>query len=228
VLTLFFHLSPKLEQQGWGSGSELGRAILSQEIGAYGTSTDSAQQQETDRMYDSTFQSDPGHISRAELRFNAALRAAGVSRGGMALTTRRRRTQERPPAKPVLKSSPASGSDWVAYPDGQGRAKEDVTINIYGKQQQLRASGPPHRASPRRMSASEARRDLFGYFDGISSQVADQERKHARLMLDRLGSGRRGRQGGDEAGARGRTAAKKDATSMSILRLLSKAMKSDA
>lgn len=220
--------SPKLVQQGWGSGSESGRAILSQEIGAYGTNTNSAQQQETDRMYDSTFQSDPGHISRAELRFNAALRAAGVSRGGMALTTRRRRrtTQERSPDKPVLRASSVPGSDWVAYPEGPGRAKEDVTINIYRKQQQLRAS--PHRASPRRMSASEARHDLFGYFDGISNQVADQERKHARLMLDRLGSGgRTGRKGGDVAGARGRTAAKKDATSMSILRLLSKAMKSD-
>lgn len=185
----------------------------------------SAQQQDTDDAYDSNFGSDPGHISRAELRFNAALQAAGVTRGGMVAAPARRGR-----VLPRLKAAPGAGRNWVAYPESGARgAKEDVTINIY-KQQALRQAAVRQRqARPRSMSAAEARSDLFGYFDGITSQVAYQERKHARQVLDRLGSeekgaGREGSSAHMQArGRRGPRAARGEGES--ILRLLDKAMK---
>jgi hypothetical protein len=50
------------------------RSILSEEIGTYGTGLSNREYAHTDSAYDNTFQNDPGHTSRAEIRFNEALR----------------------------------------------------------------------------------------------------------------------------------------------------------
>jgi len=50
------------------------RLALEQEIGSFGTGLSNNQEVAVDDAYDNTFMNDPGHISRAEILFNRALK----------------------------------------------------------------------------------------------------------------------------------------------------------
>lgn len=117
-------------------------------------------------MYENTYQDDPGHISRAELRFNAALRAAG-GRGGSEV----KQTQMSVAAAPRL------SSQWTAFPDpSTHHAKETVIID----EKPVRKQAAPRHFG---MTAEEARADLGGYFNSIDHQVKKAERRHAQQIL---------------------------------------------
>jgi len=142
---------------------------MEQEIGSFGTALNSRQNQDTEKVYENTFQDDPGHISRAELRFNAALRAAGGRDVGSATSDRM-----------GVVSAPRLSSQWTAFPDPTEH-KDKLTVNIEEKPVQKQAA-PRHFG----MTAKEARADLGGYFDSIDHQVKKQERKRAQQLLHAL------------------------------------------
>ena len=147
------------------------KIVLEQEIGEYGTGLNNQQSLNADNLYENTFQDDPGHISRAEIRFNAALKAAG-GEGGQPLAQ----------ARAPLAAAPSSGSGWAAYPVlSRKRKAQGVTVNIVeGKR-----GREEHRHG---MSASEARGDLESYFSSLGNQLKAQERKHAQQILNSLSS----------------------------------------
>jgi hypothetical protein len=204
---------------------------LSEEIGAYGTGLDNSDSANADHDYEDTFSTDPGHISRAEIRFNAALRAAGMPTS---------ESPSRPVRKPALHTAPAPAPDadtsstdeWTAFPEPSegGSSKEAVTVNLYGYgQDPTKAAAAPAPSAARTrlgMSSRAAQKDLLGYFNDLDSQVHDEERKHAREVLHRLGGN-----GDAQAGMKltqTHTATHRSRGSQnSIMRLLRKAMESD-
>lgn len=98
-------------------GSGGGSVALEAEIGEFGTGLGRRQTQEADSQYDQSFGNDPGHTSRAEIRFNAALHAAG-GRGSRGRSAR----------ASMKATAPA---EWQAFPedaDKGGRGKVTVIV----------------------------------------------------------------------------------------------------
>ncbi len=201
---------------------------LSEEIGAYGTGLSETDSADADDAYENTFSDDPGHISRAEIRFNAALRAAGVRTTAPSKTVR----------KPALRAAPApaqdtSSTEWTAFPDpSEGRKKEEVTVNLYGYGDKPTAAAPAATAPSRSrlgMSSREAQKDLLGYFDTLDNQIHDEERKHAKEVLTRLGGsgGSQTKLSQAQPQQKERRHSRGRNRENSIMRLLRKAMESD-
>jgi len=145
---------------------EMKGVALEQEIGSFGTAYSRGG---IDSAYDRSFGGDPGHISRGELRFQAALRAAG----GTAEDTEG-------------DSRPTAGSKWRAYPEGDATGSKKTVVNVYSNKQLTSA---PARAPPAHvgMTSDEANKDLNNYFGSIDRQVKLRERREATAMLRRLG-----------------------------------------
>ena len=143
--------------------------ILEEEIGAFGTALNQRQVQDADAQFDDTFQDDPGHISRGEIRFEAALRAAG----GRNPAERRRRTQFEVQRRPNLRAQ------WTAIPEDDEKPGK-VAVNI--------VASAPAPAPVRRLGMSDkaARSDLNSYFSSLASQVKAQEKIHAERELGEL------------------------------------------
>jgi len=146
---------------------------LEEEIGSFGTALNSRQNRDTDQIYENTYQNDPGHISRAELRFNAALRAAGGRSGQDVVAT------SAPEMNMVVAPRLTSSAQWTAFPD-PATHHDKLTVNI--EEKHTKEAAPRHVG----MTAAEARQDLGGYFDSIDHQVKLQERRHAQQILHSL------------------------------------------
>jgi hypothetical protein len=92
--------------------------VLEAEIGEFGTGLGRRQTQDADDQYEDNYGDDPGHTSRAELRFNAALRAAG-GRGGRGRSARGSMKKTIAPA------------EWQAFPEDTAHGgKGKVTVII--------------------------------------------------------------------------------------------------
>ena len=94
--------------------------VLEAEIGEFGTGLGRRQTQDADTQYEDNYGDDPGHTSRAELRFNAALRAAG-GRGGRGRSARS--------ARGSMKAT--ATAEWQAFPeDAAHGGKGKVTVIV--------------------------------------------------------------------------------------------------
>ena len=199
------------------------RFSMEQEISSFGTGLSSKEQDDTEKQYEDTFYDDPGHISRAELRFRKALNAAGGL--SMAHVGRAKAYYETEDAEPVrstrARSKKQSLSKWTAIPDD---STSDGMVNIVINAPKKVAKTTSSRLG---MSSLAARKDLESYFDGLGTQIHQQERKHVSEVLQRLsGAGPAGDavQGEKQAGGAGGGKGRRRDTSM--LRLLEKAMRS--
>eukprot|EP00282_Hemiselmis_andersenii_P033930 CAMPEP_0169476920 /NCGR_PEP_ID=MMETSP1042-20121227/27634_1 /TAXON_ID=464988 /ORGANISM="Hemiselmis andersenii, Strain CCMP1180" /LENGTH=238 /DNA_ID=CAMNT_0009591223 /DNA_START=10 /DNA_END=726 /DNA_ORIENTATION=- len=143
-----------------GGGKEVG---LEQEIGTFGTGS----VPDVDTAYDQAFGGDPGHISRGEMRFAAALRAAGGTISAPA-------------------ELPARGGQWAAYPEAPAPGSRKTVVNVYNSKQLARR--PAVKAAPHLgFTTAEANKDLNSYFNSIDHQVKAQERKEVVSLLHSLG-----------------------------------------
>jgi hypothetical protein len=202
------------------------RISLEEEISSFGTGLSRKEQDDTEEQYENTFYDDPGHISRAELRFRRALNAAGGL--SMAHVGRAKAYYETDDSEPVrstkAKSRKQSLTKWTAIPDdSQDDGMVNIVINAPKKPAQVASSGFG-------MSTLAARKDLESYFDGLDTQIHKQERKHVSEVLQRLsGSGSSsGDAASDKTAGRGRDSrsdGKGRRRDNSMLRLLEKAMR---
>jgi len=144
--------------------------VLEEEIGSFGTALNQRQVENADAEFDDTFQDDPGHVSRGEIRFEAALRAAG----GRNPAERRRRPRFEMQRRPNLRAQ------WTAVPEEDQRPSSKVAVNI--------VAAAPAPAAPSRLGMSDkaARNDLNSYFSSLASQVQEQEKVHAERVLGEL------------------------------------------
>jgi len=155
------YLNTFMSKQGASAGS----VVLEEEIGTYGTGLGRRQVRDADAEYESKFGADPGHTSRAELRFNAALAAAGGRSG----RDGRGRTGMKATAAPA---------QWEAFPEkASPRNKVEVVVEKEGAP----ASSAGHNFFG--MTAAQARADIGGYFNSLGSQVQKQENLHAQQVL---------------------------------------------
>ena len=194
---------------------------LEEEISAFGTGLSREAQSSADAVYDNTWNDDPGHISRAEVRFNRALHAAG---GLSQAHTSKAPAYDEKKAPAGIKQNL---KQWTAYPDPGADGGGTVNIIINKKHASRgRAQGG--------MSSLAARQDLESYFDGLGSQIHTLERKHVSEVLRRLDTDdaqpSEGQEGGRSSPGR-RTRSSGSTAKMpkdsSMLRLLEKAMKSN-
>jgi hypothetical protein len=74
--------------------------------------------------------------------------------------------------------------EWQAIPD-EARAQKKVNVNVYNKPKLVQAvvAAPAHVG----FTASQAQKDLNGYFDSIGNQIHNEERKEAESKLQSLG-----------------------------------------
>ena len=153
-----------------GGVAKRGAVVLEEEIGAFGTALNQRQVEDADAEFDDTFQDDPGHVSRGEIRFEAALRAAG----GRNPADRRRRPRFEMQRRPNLRAQ------WTAVPEEDERPRSKVAVNI--------VASAPAPAAPSRLGMSDkaARNDLNSYFSSLASQVKEQEKVHAEHVLGEL------------------------------------------
>jgi hypothetical protein len=153
--------------------------VLEDEVGSYGTALTGQQQENADQEFDDTFQDDPGHISRGEIRFNAALRAMGGRNPG-------RREQRRRGSRLVLERRVdlhVQQPTWTAIEEPeQKRPKANVAVNIMASVPSPAPAPPSHLG----MSDKEARSDLNSYFSSLSSETLAQEKKHDEYRLNQL------------------------------------------
>jgi hypothetical protein len=143
--------------------------VLEEEIGAFGTGLNGRAVRDADAEYEDRFQDDPGHVSRGELRFNAALHAMG----GRNPAERRRRYRQ-------VERRPNLRAQWTAIPEPEERPASKVAVNI--------VASAPAPAAPTHLgfTDSEARTDLNSYFSSLSSQAKTQAKKHAEQVLGEL------------------------------------------
>ena len=161
----------KLLIQGADRGMTSNRAVvLEEEIGVFGTALNGRQTNDADSEYEDVFQDDPGHVSRGEIRFNAALRAMG---GRNPAYDRRRR------AHFAVQRRPNLSSKWTAVPEVEEKQPK-VEVKV--------VAAAPAPAAPSRlgMSDKEARSDLNSYFSTLASQAKSQAKKHAEQVLGEL------------------------------------------
>jgi len=143
--------------------------VLEEEVGSFGTSLNQRQVQDADAEFEDRFQDDPGHVSRGEIRFNAALH----DMGGRNPTERRRRYRE-------VERRPNLRAQWTAIREPVEKLPSKVAVNI------VAAAPAPSIPSHVGMSDSESRNDLNSYFSTLSQQVKSQEKKHAEQVLGEL------------------------------------------
>jgi hypothetical protein len=213
--------------------SSVSRIVLEQEISSFGTGLSTKDRDETEQQYEDTFYDDPGHISRAELRFRKALQAAGgLSMAHVARAKAYYETDgENEASKPrQAKSHKQTLSKWTAFPENDSASGGDGLVNIVINTPKKNAQAASSRFG---MSSLAARQDLESYFDGLDNQIHTQERKHVSEVLQRLSSGgvatgavvNRNSAAG-RVGAGGSGAGKGRTRDTSMLRLLQKAMQS--
>mmetsp|Transcript_44296 Transcript_44296/g.118173 ORF Transcript_44296/g.118173 Transcript_44296/m.118173 type:complete len:226 (-) Transcript_44296:240-917(-) len=196
---------------------------LEQEIGNYGTAESERDRDLTEEEYENTFYDDPGHISRAELRFRKALRAAGgLSIAHVAHPKAYYETDmdDAPLPSRYARGKANSGkqtlSQWTAIPDDSADSSAvNIVINTpkkHSKQTKSRLG----------LSTLAARQDLESYFNSLDHKIHVQEKKHASEEIQRLsGDGSEATSSGRQSGG----ARKSKGTSM--MRLLEKAMESN-
>ena len=205
------------------------RYVLEAEISSYGTGQSEKEQDDTERQYEDTFYDDPGHISRAELRFRKALNAAGGL--SMAHVGRARAYYEtedddvsEPRRSTQTRSKKQSLSKWTAFPEDDSSSDGAVNIVINAPKKSAQVT-----SSRFGMSSLAARQDLESYFDSLDTQIHKQERKHVSEVLQRLSS-TNGNPGpasrGSKGAANGGGGGKGRRRDTSMLRLLEKAMQS--
>ena len=170
-------------------------AVLEEEIGAFGTALNQRQVEDADAVFDDTFQDDPGHTSRGEIRFEAALRAAG----GRNPAERRQRAQF------TLQRRPNLRAQWTAIPEEDEKPSK-VAVNIVAS---APAPAPVRRLG---MSDTDARSDLNSYFSSLASQVKEQEKRHAEHELGELS----GVDSSSDSGDRDSSASKSASTRQSL------------
>mmetsp|Transcript_32596 Transcript_32596/g.50713 ORF Transcript_32596/g.50713 Transcript_32596/m.50713 type:complete len:284 (-) Transcript_32596:441-1292(-) len=152
-------------------------AVLEQEIGAFGTRLRQSQQRDIEDVYDDTFQGDPGHISRAELRFNEALNSAG-GRSHEHTYSSYSRSERMSGGSARLRSA----DQWSAFPEGRLAHHKPTQLTVNIREDHHKEAAPRRRG----MTASEARSDLNSYFKDQDSQVKQLERRHAEQFLSKL------------------------------------------
>mmetsp|Transcript_38308 Transcript_38308/g.89796 ORF Transcript_38308/g.89796 Transcript_38308/m.89796 type:complete len:268 (+) Transcript_38308:3-806(+) len=146
-------------------GSGGGSVALEAEIGEFGTGLGRRQTQEADSQYDQSFGNDPGHTSRAEIRFNAALHAAG-GRGSRGRSAR----------ASMKATAPA---EWQAFPEDADKGGRGKVTVIVEKEKAVAPLAVDHFG----MNTAEARADLGSYFNSLGSQVQKQEKVHMQQVL---------------------------------------------
>lgn len=162
---------------------------MEQEIGSFGTGYTASG---IDTLYDRSFGGDPGHISRGELRFQAALRwhstlsrlltpSSSSPYGFLTVWVCRAAggTVEE-------QAGPSRGGSWSAYREGPAQSSKKTVVNVYSSKQ-LKAAAPAPAPAHMGMTTDEANRDLNDYFGSIDKLVKLQERKEATATLSRLG-----------------------------------------
>jgi hypothetical protein len=157
---------------------------LEEEIGAFGTGLSGRQVHDADAEYEDAFGDDPGHVSRGEIRFNAALRAMG---GRNPAYERRRR------ARLSVERRPNLAGRWTAIPEPEEAKPSKVEVKV------IAAAPAPAPVSRLGMSDKEARSDLNSYFSTLSQQAKAQERKHAQQVLGELSGDSAVADGGDSS-----------------------------
>lgn len=143
--------------------------VLEEEVGAFGTGLNERAVQDADAEYNDRFQDDPGHVSRGELRFNAALHAMG----GRNPAERRRRYRQ-------VERRPNLRAQWTAIPEPEEKTASKVAVNI------VAAAPAPSAPTHLGFTDSEARTDLNSYFSSLSAQAKTQAKKHAEQVLGEL------------------------------------------
>ena len=187
-----------LRTRGGSDAAGARAVVLSDEVGAFGTALSDREQADADDEFEDTFPDDPGHTSRGEIRFNAALRAMG----GRNPSERRRRYRQAPERRPIK-------SQWTVIPEPDEKPSK-VAVNIRADVTQPRAA-----RSHLGFTDTEARSDLDGYFSALAAQASNLRKQHAEQELglrveDGGGSGSskgsESRSARQSLGARGRVA----------------------
>jgi hypothetical protein len=210
--------------------ASVSKIVLEQEISSFGTGLSPKERDETEQQYEDTFYDDPGHISRAELRFRKALQAAGgLSMAHVARAKAYYETDgENEARKPrQTKSHKQTLSKWTAIPENDS-ASGDGMVNIVINTPKKNVQAASSRFG---MSSLAARQDLESYFDGLDNQIHTQERKHVSEVLQRLSTGgavvgAAGNQNDAAERSGGSSGGKGRSRDTSMLRLLQKAMQS--
>jgi len=163
-------LAMLLSYQAGGHGMGDNHAVvLEEEVGSFGTALNQRQVHDADAEFEDRFQDDPGHVSRGEIRFNAALH----DMGGRNPNERRRHYRE-------VERRPNLRAQWTAIREPEVKQPSKVAVNI------VAAAPAPAVPNHMGMSDSEARNDLNSYFSTLSQQVKSQEKKHAEQVLGEL------------------------------------------
>jgi len=184
-------LAALLAYQAGHRGLESRHAVaLEEEIGSFGTALNGRQVEDADAEFEDEFGEDPGHVSRGEIRFNAALRALG---GRNPAYERRHR------ARFSVERRPNLAARWTAIPEPEEKKPAKVEVKVV----EAPAPAPVSRLG---MSDSEARNDLNSYFSTLSQQVKDQEKKHAEQVLGELSGDSANAEGSSGGGSNGNSA----------------------
>ena len=177
--------------QAGDRGLESRHAVaLEEEIGSFGTALNGRQVEDADAEFEDEFGEDPGHVSRGEIRFNAALRALGGRNPAYERRHRARFSEER---------RPNLAARWTAIPEPEEKKPAKVEVKVV----EAPAAAPVSRLG---MSDSEARNDLNSYFSTLSQQVKDQEKKHAEQVLGELSGDSAAAESSSSGGSNGNSA----------------------